>query len=153
MNFNGIFFFFFIPAKTCSHGTGVFSTTSFQFPNAPATGRRPLSSTFYERDNEDVINIGFISASLRELSSPKFIPVSIAALRVAKGRSKRKRRKSHSVQRRAIDRGDEARSAICTRDRPLRRISRRTDGGTHAFGRVLHIVAHCVRGSIPGLDI
>lgn len=68
----------------------------------------------------------------RELSSPKFIPVSIPGRpspRGAKGRSKRKRRKSHSVQRRAIDRGDEARSAICTRDRPLRRISRTDERG------------------------
>lgn len=65
---------------------------------------------------------------------------------VAKGRSKRKRRKSHSVQRRAIDRGDEARSAICTRD-ALRRISRmdedvgaRTHARTQAqtYMRVTH---------------
>lgn len=61
----------------------------------------------------------------------------------AKGRSKRKRRKSHSVQRRAIDRGDEARSAICTRDRPLRRISRthaRTHARTHSFGLGVYVL-------------
>ncbi|KAL6421771.1 hypothetical protein ACFW04_010955 [Cataglyphis niger] len=62
-----------------------------------------------------------------------------------KRRSKRKRRKSHSVQRRAIDRGDEARSAICTRDRPLRRISR-THARTHSLGLgVCVCVCVCIR--------
>lgn len=79
----------------------------------------------------------------------------------AKGRSKRKRRKSHSVQRQAIDRGDEARSAICTRDRPLRRISRTDENGgarTHALGsgRMYTCVTHprrvAWRESIPELD-
>lgn len=56
---------------------------------------------------------------------------------LAAERSKRKRRKSHSDQRRAIDRGDEARSAICTRDRPLQRIScKDVDRGTCTHSRM-----------------
>lgn len=71
------------------------------------------------------------------------------------GRSKRKRRKSHSKQRRAIDRGDEARSAICTRDRPLQRISRvDADGGGYTHLRTpssaslyVRVPSRCVYGS------
>lgn len=59
---------------------------------------------------------------------------------LATGRSKRKRHKSHSDHCRAIDRGDEARSAICKRDRPLQRISRAdVDRGIRAYKYALRV--------------
>lgn len=96
--------------------------------------------------------------------------ISATVLR-AKERSKRKRRKSHSSPAgRVIDRGDEARSAICTRDRSLQRISRMDENGgscacvrarTHArvgARRVCRYMrdtsaSRCVCGSIPDLDV